>query len=296
MDPTLIVSDTHPDYYSTRRAKQLVRKAATVQHHVAHVISGVEDNELRKPLLAVAWDGTGEGADGTSWGGEFFTVKGKAVKRVGFLRRFWLPGADNASRDCWRAACGATYEILGLEGIELVCRKHPEVDRRMGIVLEKRINCVLTSSAGRLFDAVAAILVGIHHADYEGEAGHLLESLALECPLSGPGMTVQEIGDHLEVDWGPTLMHLLELDPRIASFLFHRGLAEAITGIAQKVGLRDVLLTGGCFQNRLLTSLTWACLTKAGFCPHGHRNIPPNDSGIAFGQVASVVRRYRSLD
>lgn len=264
LHPAETVCDLHPDYASTREG------AIRVQHHLAHVQAGMLDAGLTGEVLGVAFDGTGYGTDGTIWGGEFFL----GSERVAHLRTFPLPGGEAAVREPQRCALGMMHE-LGLP-----CPGSPVLQR----MLERNLNCPRTSSAGRLFDAVAALCGFSGRVSYEGQAAAELEAAA-----AGEGSYPFRYAEGV-LDWEPAVVALLRdlregVAPGVVSYRFHAGLALGIVEVARALGVPRAVLTGGCFQNVLLTELTVDALRRAGFEPYFHRQIPPNDGGLAAGQV-----------
>jgi hydrogenase maturation protein HypF len=303
----LIAADAHPDYFSTRYAHQRAVPIVPVQHHYAHVLSAMAENHLEAPVLGVSWDGTGFGTDGTVWGGEFLTVSDRSFQRVAHLRTFRLPGGDKAVKEPKRSALGLLFEAYGESALEWThlapVRAFSENERALlRGMLQQRVHAPITSSAGRLFDGVAAILDLRQKCAFEGQAAMELE-FALESvttdavyPVSWrPGQDFQS-ASNLVLDWAPLLAALLDdrekgLPVGVISMKFHNSLAEAIVELARRVGLADVVLSGGCFQNRYLTERVVDWLNRGGFRPHWHHEVPPNDGGIALGQVVAARRQ-----
>ena len=301
--PELVACDAHPAYHSTQFAERLGFPVVRVPHHLAHVLAGMADNGLGGSVLGVAWDGTGYGSDGTIWGGEFLAVAGTRYRRVAHLMPFRLPGGEAAMREPRRAALGALYAIYGeaafaSTGLCPVAAFTPATRNVLATMLSRGVNAPLTSSAGRLFDAVAAIL-GFHQtASFEGEAAIAVECAAERAAtaeeLPPPDIVADEAGA-LVVDWRRTLAALVEADRDGASAAglaaaFHEALTEAIVAVAARLGIPRVLLTGGCFQNGLLTARAVFRLRQAGFEPYWHHRIPPNDGGLAAGQAVFAAR------
>ncbi len=297
--PATIVSDLHPDYLSTAYARFRPERQITVQHHVAHVAACMAENELTGPVLGIAWDGTGLGTDGTIWGGEWILAAGGTFRRVGSLRTFRLPGGDRAVREPRRSALGVLYELFG----EKLFTPHdlipavswsPAEQKNLHRMFVRHLNTPVTSSAGRLFDAVAAI-VGLRQLSrYEGQAAMELEFAAGEGNADPYPFALQQSTDRWTVDWGTMILEILEDRARTvpASTIaarFHATLAAMIVSTARHVGIEHVALSGGCFQNRLLTELAVRGLEAAGYRPHWHQRIPPNDGGIALGQIAAAA-------
>jgi hydrogenase maturation protein HypF len=266
--------DMNPDYASTQYAERCAVPRAPVQHHFAHILSCMADNDLDGPVLGVAWDGAGLGADGTIWGGEFLRVENGRFTRVAHLRTFRLPGGDRAAREPRRAALGVLYELFG--------DKLP--DEALVQMLRRGVNSPRTSSAGRLFDAVASIVGLRDRCSFEGQAAMELEFAAEAAPSDD--VYPFEI-DNAVVDWEPMIRSILH-DPSRAASRFHNTLAAAIVTVAQNVGEERVALSGGCFQNRCLTERTLTKLVEAGFKPYWHQRIPPNDGGLAVGQLIAA--------
>lgn len=305
LKPSCIVCDAHPDYYTSRAAVRSGLPVARVPHHLAHVLSGMIDNELEGPVLGVAWDGTGYGGDGTVWGGEFLRVDKQEFHRCAHLLPFPLPGGEAAVREPRRAALGVLYTIFGEHTFEMtnlapLAAFVPEERRILATMLKSGINTPRTSSAGRLFDAVASLLGFVQTATFEGEAAMAVEFAAgradVAAPLSSP--TLVERRNDLVVDWRPLFAAIIAefAGGRSAELLaatLHEGLAMAIVAVAEHAGIDRVLLTGGCFQNALLTECAVNRLRAAGFAPFWHHRIPPNDGGLAAGQLAFAAKPLR---
>jgi hydrogenase maturation protein HypF len=269
-----VACDAHPDYASTQHAERLSIARVPVQHHFAHILACMADNDLDGPVLGVAWDGAGLGDDGTIWGGEFLRVEGARFTRVAHLRTFRLPGGDRAAREPRRAALGVLYEIFG----------DTLADETLIQMLRRGVNSPHTSSAGRLFDAVASIVGIRHRCSFEGQAAMELEFAAAAAPSDET--YPMELEDGM-LDWEPMIRLILQ-DPSKTAARFHNTLAEAIVTVARHVGEESVALSGGCFQNRYLTERTVTKLIEAGFKPYWHQRIPPNDGGIAVGQIVAA--------
>jgi hydrogenase maturation protein HypF len=321
--PEIIAADLHPDYLSTKFAKELgvppsgggspgPAKAGTpnsqagspryvgVQHHTAHVLSCMAENEIEPPALGVSWDGTGYGLDGTIWGGEFFQIADKHIERIAYLRPFRLPGGDKAVREPRRAAIGLLRELFGDAAFEM---KHlppfqditaVEMSALKGM-LRRKLNSPQTSSIGRLFDAVASLANLRQIMRFEGQAAMELE-FALDGIETSEHYNLLLITRHpsLVLDWAPMIEAILTDVKRGTvvgeiSAKFHNALAEAIVDVAKRVGEKRVALSGGCFQNRYLTERAVRRLQAEGFQPYWHQRVPPNDGGIALGQVIAAM-------
>jgi hydrogenase maturation protein HypF len=305
--PELVVADMHPDYLSTRYARSCGKPLVTVQHHYAHVAACMAENELEGPVLGVSWDGTGFGLDGTIWGGEFLLAGRAPFERVGSLRQFRLPGGTSAIKEPRRTAIGVLYEIFGaraferrdLPSLQAFSQEDALVLRQM---LERKVNSPITTSAGRLFDAVAS-LVGLRQkVNFEGQAAMELEFALTESGSDSSypfalttGKPAIEKRGMIVVDWEPLILAISEdlrhgVPAGTVSARFHLSLVEMIVAVARRVGQEKVALSGGCFQNRFLTERTVRRLEAEGFRPYWHQRVPPNDGGIALGQIAAVLR------
>lgn len=295
LQPDLIVHDKHPEYYTTKDAHNRDLPTHSVQHHYAHILSCMAEHDLEGPLLGVAWDGTGNGTDNTIWGGEFMVADHHSWERVATFRSFHLPGGDKAVREPRRSALGILFELFWDEVFEK--KELPTLqafsDTEIGIIrkmLKQDINSPLTSSAGRLFDAVASLLDIRQKISFEGQAAMALEHLI---PESGTEESypyeIHPSSSHWLIDWAPVIRHILmDLNftkPAQISNKFHNTLAEIIVEVAERTGKETVILSGGCFQNVYLTEQTIGRLIKHGFRPFWHQRIPPNDGGIAVGQL-----------
>ncbi len=306
-EPEQIAADLHPDYLSSRYALNCGRPVAAIQHHFAHVASCMAENELDGAVLGVSWDGTGYGTDGTIWGGEFLLTDDASFQRVATFRRFRLPGGERAVHEPRRAALGLLYEIFGpalLQRRDLAALDAFSAEE-LGLMVQmlaKDINSPRTSSAGRLFDAVASIAGLRQRASFEGQAAMELE-FALDqgkdyAPYPFDIMREtdsRESGELRIVDWAPIILALLEdvgnnIPIGRISRRFHNTLVEIIIAVAKQIGEKRVVLTGGCFQNKYLTVRTVQRLQTEGFRPYWHQRVPPNDGGIALGQAFAAAR------
>jgi hydrogenase maturation protein HypF len=295
----IVACDLHPDYLSTKHASRMPVPVLKVQHHFAHVLACMAENELEDSVLGVAWDGTGYGTDGTLWGGEFLLTDQESFQRVAHFRHFRLPGGDAAVKEPRRTALGVLYEIWS-DNLISDPRLAPIAsfsDNELALIaqmLNKGINSPLTSSAGRLFDAVASILGLRQRVTFEGQAAMELE-YAIQPDIDDLYPFEISAGSPFIVDWRPMIPEIL-IDLQkgyavgIISAKFHNTLAEIIVAVARKVGEPRIVLTGGCFQNRHLVEQTVRRLSDAGFQSYWHQRVPPNDGGIALGQVVAAAR------
>ncbi|MBF0330891.1 MAG: carbamoyltransferase HypF [Candidatus Omnitrophica bacterium] len=305
--PEHVVCDAHPDYYSTYYAQGLGIPVVTVQHHQAHVLACMADNGLSAPVLGVSWDGSGYGPDGTVWGGEFFSVNDKDMQRLACFEPFYLPGGEAAVREPRRALLGALFTAMGERIFEDRYRPYlsgfkDEELHLLRQMLVKRVNVPLTSSVGRRFDALAA-LVGLGHVNqFEGQAAMALEFILPEqVPRDAYSFRIsgREAGRPYIIQapvWDEVLEDM-ERQKSVAqiSAKFHNMLVEVMVWAAQSSGMRHVVLTGGCFQNRYLSEHAVKRLREEGFKPFWHQRIPPNDGGLALGQIMAAHRVRISL-
>lgn len=302
-----LVSDLHPDYLSTQFATQFATQASLplhpIQHHWAHVAACMAENGLEPPALGIAWDGTGLGPDGTVWGGEFLLAESHSFRRIAHWRPFHLLGGEAAVKEPRRSALGVLHGIFGDElwsRPELLTAFSKIELALLARMLANDINAPLTSSAGRLFDAVAALSGLRERSSFEGQAAMELEAAlqSIEPDFDEAYPFDLPEGSPLVVDWEPMIHAVLcdrqkGIEVGITSAKFHNMLAEVCVAIAQRAGQMDVVLTGGCFQNKSLTERTVRRLTEAGFKPHWHRQVPPNDGGIALGQIVAAAWAQR---
>lgn len=292
-EPAQTVCDLHPDYASRRMAERRggdIGDIIAVQHHLAHALGCMADNGLDPPCLAVTWDGTGHGADGCVWGGEFLAIRPGGHERMMHFMPFPLPGGDAAACDPKRSALGMLY---ALEGDAAFRRDIALPGKSAGLIetaLQKGINCPQSSSAGRIFDAVAALTGICMETTFEGQPAMALEFAADAGAAESYGFAIE----NSIIDWRPMLRAILDdmdagLSASDISGKFHATLAAMIVAAAQRAGLGDILLTGGCFQNPLLLEMAVDALGAAGFKAHWHRQVPPNDGGLALGQVMALA-------
>ncbi|MDJ0836180.1 MAG: carbamoyltransferase HypF [Acidobacteriota bacterium] len=284
-----MISDMHPDYHTSRMSED----ALAVQHHTAHLFACMGEHKLTEPVLGFIWDGTGYGTDGTIWGGELLLAQDSAVKRVGRLLPFPLPGGVKAVLEPRRTALGLLHALGGADWKQL-CPPHLLTvfsDREMTILdrmLQRGINSPQTSAVGRLFDGIAALLNICLFNTHEAAAPCALEEAAFADPTTGrlPFMLTDR-DDLLVLDWRPMVRAMLEHKGETMEMAgaFHRTLARMIGQAALHFDVPDVALAGGCFQNRLLLETALAELRHLDFRPRFCAQVPPGDGGIAVGQI-----------
>jgi hydrogenase maturation protein HypF len=306
-EPGFVAHDLHPEYFTTRWAVDHTAehrgRAVAVQHHHAHVVAGMwEHGWLDRDVIGIAFDGTGYGRDGTIWGGEILLATARSFRRVARLRPFRLPGGEAAVRQPWRVAASLIHQSLDREAaMRAVCELFPAVatgdsaKSDLARLIEHDRFSPRTTSAGRLFDAAAAITMGCTAADFEGQPAMWLEALcdrgeevAYSIPRTG--------SEPFELDWRPLVRSLLRdravgVSPTALAMRFHRGLAAAVVAACGRWPGLPVVLSGGCFQNRVLTDLIAEGLSARGRVVGTPGMISPNDGGLAAGQLAVGLAR-----
>jgi hydrogenase maturation protein HypF len=321
--PEIIAHDLHPDYASTLHALRLGRERpgselVAVQHHHAHMASCMAENGLTGPVLAVAFDGTGYGEDGTIWGGEFLGGDCAGFRRLAHLRQVAMPGGERAIREPWRMGLAHLADAAWLEpaapgAARLFAGRVPTsalggVERLLARSGERPGLLPLTSSAGRLFDALAAISGVCDEAAHEGQAAMELEGAALEAGAADRRPYPFEVAPcagrcgaaHLAADTRPLVLAaaaeaLAGARPEAIARRFHATLAAIIAEVCRRLreetGLRAVVLAGGVFLNTILLEEASALLEERGFAVFRHRRVPPNDGGLCLGQLAVAAAR-----
>lgn len=316
--PQVVVCDLYPKYNSTVVAEELGYPIVKVQHHYAHILSCMVENDCQEPVIGVAFDGTGYGTDGTIWGGEILLADYEDFTRFGNITPFLQIGGDVSAKEGWRIAVSMIYgytkdrELAGeiMEKLDLCSEKESKVQFAMA---DRKLNAVLSTSVGRLFDAVSAILGIKHKSSFEGEASMALEFAAEAYEQKDHEQKQNEKRDPLvyEED-GHVILNTQLLVQRIVeaklqgadsgrlAYWFHEILAEQITAVCVEArnvsGRQKAVLSGGVFQNRLLLRLTEERLTEEGFEVLRHRMVPPNDGGIAVGQAAyGMAQLFRAM-
>ena len=316
MQPHCVVSDNHPDYLSTRFAKDFMDRHNSkispyidgglhwiqVQHHHAHIASCMVEHNLDETVLGVALDGTGYGDDGKIWGGEFLVNSLSEYKRYAHFDYIPMPGGDQAAKEPWRMALVYLfytfgYEVKTMDISFLKKYKTEDIDLILSMIM-KDINSPLTSSAGRLFDAVAAILDLCHYNHFEAEAPMILESY-IDPSIEAYYNFVMK-GNR--IDFVPAVQQIIQdLNRKTTlhkiSTKFHNTIARVVLWIAQiarkDLGLNKVILSGGTFQNRYLSETTERLLKISDFEVFQPIRVPSNDGGIALGQIAIAAERRK---
>ena len=305
--PQAVVCDLHPKYNSTVVAEELGYPVLKVQHHYAHILSCMTENDCQEPVIGVAFDGTGYGTDGTVWGGEILLADYENFTRAGSIAPFLQIGGDISAKEGWRIAVSMIYGYTKdreqawkmMEKLGLCSEQESKVQFTMA---DRKLNAVVSTSVGRLFDAVSAILGFRRQSSFEGEASMALEFAAeayeqynLQKQKGNQDHLLYKEDGRLILNTQTLVQQITEAklqgaDSGRLAYLFHQTLAEQITAacmVARNVsGRQKVALSGGVFQNRLLLRLTEERLMEEGFEVLRHRMVPPNDGGIAIGQAA----------
>ncbi len=294
LKPERVICDLHPDYISTKYSELLGVPVHKVQHHYAHVLSCMAENELEGELLGVSWDGTGYGTDGAIWGGEFINPNGMNFKRAGYFKPFRLPGGESAIHDVWKIGFSLLYNVydenaFSLENIAFLKRNDINLVKQM---LDKDLNSPITTSAGRLFDGVSAILGLKSTANFEAQAAIDLEFATDEVKINDYfAFSIDEDNDGAFIfNWHNVIKGIVDdmrnnISVNLISAKFHNSLSEAIIQIAKKVGYNRIVLSGGCFLNKYLLERTIERLTEEGFKPYTQQRVPSGDGGISLGQM-----------
>jgi hydrogenase maturation protein HypF len=293
--PEVVAHDLHPDYMSTRYAMELDDVSLVgVQHHHAHLAACLAEHGVAGPAVGAVFDGAGLGLDGSVWGGEFLVGGLASFERVGHLLPVRLPGGDRAAREPWRMACA--WGASALPGVE------ESAWRAVSGMVSSGFGAPWTTSAGRLFDAVAALSgVRVLNSSHEGQAAMDLEAVCdpwergtYEIPLVSVGRAPLVL-DPREAIQRIAADAAVGAQAGVIASRFHRGLADATAlacaTLAERHGVDTVVLSGGVFQNRRLLEQTVGPLTGAGLRVLTHERVPPNDGGIAYGQAAVAAAR-----
>jgi len=284
-----LVCDAHPRYASSRWAKQDGRPLTRVLHHHAHASALAGEHPGIARWLVFTWDGVGYGGDGTLWGGEVFVGAPGGWRRVASFRPFRLPGGDAAGREPWRSAAALCWEA-GHPWLPPVAS--PELVRG---AWARRLRTPVSSAAGRLFDAAAALVLELHQVSFEGQGPMQLEARAGPPGPSIPLPIVADAEGVLRIDWAPLLGPLTDAERAVEdrAALFHDTLVGAAAELVQMLkghhAFDAVGLTGGVFQNRVLSERLAAVLGDRGHLVHQHRIVPCNDGGLSFGQVVEAA-------
>lgn len=306
LEPGCVAYDLHPDYLSTKYALQESGLPAIgVQHHHSHIVSLLAEYGVKEEIIGFAFDGTGYGDDGTIWGGEVLIAERRSYRRFATLLPQPMPGATKAIKEPWRMGAIYLWSIYGDEmwniDIPFVKNLPGEEWRILQSAIKNRINSPITTSIGRLFDAVSAILGIREKVNYEGQAAMELEFLASFSPEDKAyPFSLLTAERPIKIDFRPTIQAIVKdlmekIEREKVARRFHHTVAEIIEGVAktarEETGINTVGLSGGCFQNYLLLTESWRRLESAGFKVLIHRLVPTNDGGISLGQLI-VANEY----
>jgi hydrogenase maturation protein HypF len=299
LEPGLVACDMHPDYLSTRFAQSLGMPTIAVQHHHAHIASVMAEHGIEEKIIGVSFDGTGLGDDRRIWGSEFLICDLEGYHRVSHLEYTPMPGGDMATHEPWRMAVSFLYRVYGRDLVELDLPFLRDIDpSTLDLVIasiEKNINCPLSSGAGRLFDAAAALLDLCTRSSFHAEAPMRLESVI------SPGISnAYPFDDGNVISTIPTFEAMVNdllsgTDPGWISARFHNTVFDIITGRVKKIsrdtGIRTMALSGGTFQNRYLSERIEQSLLDDQFKVLIPTQLPVNDGGIALGQLAVAAKK-----
>ena len=314
VQPTAIACDRHPDYSSTQLAQTLAHQwhlpVIAIQHHYAHILSCMAEHQLQAPILGIAWDGTGYGCDQTIWGGEFLQVSkqatGHGFERVAHFLPYCLPGGESCSLEPRRSALGllhacygeAAFEMRDLPPVQTFTPPQLAVMRKM---LTNKINTPLTSSMGRLFDGVAALLNLHQSVSFEGQAALALEFAATQSSVRCAYPFALSGTRPILIDWRPMVRAVVEDYQRAIAIpaitaKFHNTLVDIIVAVAKRSCAPQVVMAGGCFQNTVLIEQAISRLSAERVTPYWPQRVPPNDGGLAVGQVLAAWRYLACVD
>ena len=299
--PEVVACDLHPRYHSTQIAEEFAKEfdipLVRVQHHYAHILSCLVENDFSDSVIGVAFDGTGYGTDGTIWGGEFMIADVKGFSRVHSITPFIQAGGDKSSVEGWRIAAAMILDVVGdVNEAKKIAAKLSLIDEKklsgQLYMIQNNVNCIMSTSAGRLFDAVSALLGICTQSTFEGEAAMKLQYMA-ESGISNTDLIANSSTKEIFADL--LSRHLNGEDINQLAFDFHTALASYIADTCQKIRdeskISTVALSGGVFQNTLLLTLMMERLKARGFNILRHKMIPPNDGGIALGQGLAASKQ-----
>lgn len=308
-DPQIVACDYHPAYYSTKAAQELsAEKIIKVQHHHAHIVSCMAENQIEGKIIGLAMDGTGYGMDGNAWGGEFLIANETGFERFGQLQYIVLPGGEKAIREPWRIAASLLKTAYGSSWKEIALKLHLASDKsRLELfdkIIDGKINSPLSSGLGRLFDGVAALMGARRQVSFEGQAAMELEMLATESLGQSYPFDILRSKDKPYIIDTSAMIKAIVADleagrsnAKIAAS-FHQALIDAFAVMADEMrketGIARVALSGGCFQNKILLLGAIDKLRHSGFDVYCHQQIPANDGGVSLGQAvvaASMIKK-----
>lgn len=302
INPRIVAYDLHPEYMSTKYAVSLdLKNKIAVQHHHAHIASCMAENDLNEEVIGVAFDGTGYGEDGNLWGGEFFTGKYDGFKRYGQFEYVKMPGGEAAIKEPWRMAVSYLCKIgKVLEVSRFLNQMHVNKVDAIIQMMDKNVNCPLTSSVGRLFDAVSALIGIRREINYEGQAAIELEYVSCMDYKGEYQFAISDSKEVFEVSVDDIFKGIVsdilkKVSINTISAKFHETMSNIVLKGCNKIcdvtGLKKVALSGGVFQNMILLEKSVSKLESDGFKVYVHSKVPANDGGIALGQAVIAARR-----
>lgn len=305
--PKTIACDMHPDYFSTSLAKQMEpENLVQVQHHHAHIVSCMAENHVSGDVIGIAMDGTGYGLDNTIWGGEFLIADERNFTRAGHLKNVIISGGESSIRQIWRIALSLIKDVHPDSWKQIAkelnfCLSEEDLEL-FESAIEKRINCFTTSSLGRLFDAVSCLIGIKNRVSFEGQAAMELEAIVEPGHDTVLGFSIYPGKDSHILDLMPAIKDIIEMrinhrELKYMATAFHLTLVSAFTNMAERIreeeNLNRVLLSGGCFQNRILLEGCVNRMEKKGFEVFTHSLVPANDGGISLGQAVCAASRLQ---
>ncbi len=291
INPEYIISDLHPDYVSTKFAQDTGLKLVQVQHHYAHILSCIAENNIEGEVLGISWDGTGYGTDGNIWGGEFLKINEDKFERFAHFDYFPLPGGEKAIKEVWRIGASLLYAATKDKKLVKTYYKDFDTDVILNLI-DKKINSPLCSSVGRLFDGIASLINLKQNTSFEGQAAMDLENI-LSGTLTDDRYKFEIIKageNNYIVDWRKVVLDIINdftknISKQNISAKFHSALTDIIIEISKISGIKQIALSGGCFQNKNLIEKTIDRLSEEGFKVYWQSEIPTNDGGISLGQM-----------
>jgi hydrogenase maturation protein HypF len=299
IQPELVVADLHPDYLSTRFARSLGIELLQVQHHHAHIASCMAENHLDEPVIGLAFDGTGYGDDGNTWGSEFLVCDYKGYTRRNHFAYMPMPGGDLAADEPWRMGLSLLHQAFGDQlftlDIPFVHSINQKKARLVTEAISKNINSPLSSGAGRLFDAVASITGICMDSLFHAEA-----PMKLESAIWGDILDFYDVDESDGLSFLPAIQQICAdlshgVSPGIISARFHNTVVEAalkeVKQISRETGIHKIVLSGGTFQNKYLFESLERKLRMNNFVTFSHEKIPCNDGGLALGQLVIAARK-----
>ncbi|MDD5427833.1 MAG: hypothetical protein PHI58_01170 [Candidatus Omnitrophica bacterium] len=303
--PQVIACDLHPDYFSTHFAESLQLKTkgtrlCRIQHHEAHIASSIADNDIKADVIGVAFDGTGYGTDGNIWGGEFFAGSLKGFTRAAHLEYYPMPGADMAVRQPWRMAVSYLYGAFGPKFMTIVKKRNRADASVIKKMIDKNINSPLTSSAGRLFDGAASLILAKDRVTREAELPIELEKTIRTGCRDKYDFDIGKERKELIIKTSPLIKGVVKdlakkTDKAVIACKFHNTIADIIVkisaGLSKRFKTKKVVLSGGVFQNKYLTARAVEGLRAKGLEVYPPRSVPVNDIGIPIGQIAIANTR-----